>query len=383
MIKFLSIFFGLLLITSSSYSQSYLDNFTGIPIITFGWTTNDYWLHDYDYNKIKEMGTDILVAPDLLYTKFDVFRLANLKLIPYQTSTTYTRANLIAKYTDAVYSVWEAENVPISQGEIQLSRDLTRVDEIQGVGVKTKNNNPGYIITGPNYIQPVKYSIDVPVGGDGLITYHVKFKLKVEPNGSPVPLINNTDNICRIEVTSGGTPLASSIIQAKQFINYGAWNQFELTYSYNNNASMKTNHPLQTSYLLNGTQNTEIEIFSNVEFKIYYYGTPTNYLNLYVDNILVYDTRGELLFTDPIFQGDIIEQANNTDNVNNITISQSDFDNTVVGWYPADEASFIDQWACVKKIAELIKNNTNGKKLVASIAGNWNGRVIKKMLLTK
>ena len=74
-----------------------------------------------------------LVAPDLLYTKFDVFRLANLKLIPYQTSTTFTRTNLIAKYTDAIYSVWEAESVPISQGEIQLTRDLTRVDEIPGV----------------------------------------------------------------------------------------------------------------------------------------------------------------------------------------------------------------------------------------------------------
>ena len=198
----------------------------------------------------------------------------------------------------------------------------------------------------------------------------------VDSIGSPVPLTNNADNICRIEVTSGGTPLASSIVQANQFVNYGVWNLFELTYSQNNNASMKTNQPLQTSYLLNGTQNTEIEIFSNVEFKLYYYGTSTNYLNLYVDNILVYDNeRGNDLFTNQNRQQQIIDQANNINNVNNITTNQSDFENTVVGWYPADEASFIDQWACVKKIAELIKNNTNGKKLVASIAGNWNGRV--------
>ncbi len=373
--KILHIFFVVLLIANGSLAQSYLDNFTGIPIITFGWTTNDDWLHDYDYNKIKEMGTDVLVAPDLLYTKFDIFRLANLKLIPYQTDTTFTRTNLIAKYTDAIYSVWETESVPISQGEIQLTRDLTKVDEIPGVGVKTKNNNPGYIITGPNYIQPIKYSIDTV--GPGLITYYVNFKLKVEPNVNPVvPLTNNVDNICRIEVTSGGIPLASSIIQANQFVNYEVWKDFELTYSQNNNASMKTNQPLKTSYLLNGTQNTDIEIFSNVEFKIYYYGTANYYLNLYVDNILVYDNaRGNPLFTSQAIQQNIIKQANNTNNVNNITTSQSDFDNTVVGWYPADEASFIDQWACVKKIAELIKNNTNGKKLVASIAGNWNGRV--------
>ena len=57
--KFLSIYFVLFLIANNSLAQSYLDNFTGIPIITFGWTTNDDWLHDYDYNKIKEMGTDV------------------------------------------------------------------------------------------------------------------------------------------------------------------------------------------------------------------------------------------------------------------------------------------------------------------------------------
>src|SRR5690606_28569188 len=114
------------------------------------------------------------------------------------------------------------------------------------------------------------------------------------------------------------------------------------------------------------------EIFSNVEVKVYFYGS--SYLSLYVDNILVYDVRGNQLINLQSKQQEIIAQANNTDDVNKITTNQTYFENTVVGWHTIDEPMFIDNWAGVKKIAELLKNNTNGKKLVLSIAGVWNGK---------
>jgi hypothetical protein len=340
-----------------------------------GWGSNDDDLSNYNYNKVKEMGTDIYIAPDLIDTKFETYRLANLKLIHYQTATTYNRVNHIAKYTEGIYSKWEAESVPISQGEIQLSRNTILVDEIPGVGVKTKVNQAGYLIWGPDYIQPVNYVIDI-TDATKIIKYNVKFRLKVEPKiYPPVGLGDNLGNICRIEVTKNDTVIASSIIKARDFLTYGVWKEFTLTYSKETILALKSNQLFSTSYLLSGTQNSGAEIFPNIEFKIYFYGTSTNYLDLYVDNILVYDQRGLDVITNINRQIQIIDQSNNTNNVNKITTNQTNFNNTVIGWYSIDEPSFIDQWACIKKIDSLIRYGTNGKKLVTSIAGNWNGRV--------
>jgi hypothetical protein len=331
-------------------------------------------LPTYNYNKIKEMGTEVYVAPDLLSTKFDIYKAVKLKLIPYQTSTSYQRVNSIAKYTEGIYTIWEAEGFDDTGAEIQLSylpQNATLFSEGNINGIKS-TGNPGYLISGPNYIQPASYSIDTNLE----INYTVKFKIKVEPkNGSSVSLTNNSDIICRIEVLSNGLPLDTTEILAEDFGNYGEWIEGTLNYSKNNNLAKNTSHPIQTSYLESIKQSARIEIFSNVEFKVYFYGTGTDYLTLYVDRILVYDQRGVELMAQAQKQLDIIHQATNYNNINQFTTDQTVFDTTVVGWFAVDEPSFIDNFGCVKKVAELLKNNATNKKLVVSIAGSWNGRV--------
>lgn len=213
-------FLILILLLTNAFPQSYLDNYEGIPIVTFGWGTNDNWLPTYNYNKINEMGTDIFVAPNVISTKFNTYKNANLKLIPYQTETTYQRVNDIAQYTEGIYSIWEAEGFDDSGAEIQLSylsQNATIFNEGGISGIKTIGN-PGYLIGGPNYIQPVAYTI----GSTSEINYTIEFNLKVEPkNGSSVPLTNNSDIICRIEVLSNGNPLDISEILAEDFDDYG------------------------------------------------------------------------------------------------------------------------------------------------------------------
>jgi len=361
---------------SSLFPQSYLDNYEGIPIITFGWVTSFTWLDAYNFNKVKEMGTDIFIPTDVIASKFDKYRLANLKLIPYQQFTREGRVNYIAKYTEAAYSLWEAEGNDDAQGQIKMIPDYDHVDIDSGFAIKTKNNTSGYLLNGPHYLQPVKYTIfssEVPADIESeVLNFTVRFKLKVESvGGNFVSLTNNSDNICRIEVFTGDTLLAIDTIQAQQFSYYNEWKTFDLIYSNKINASTNTTHPVQPRTIYLGSETVERTAFADVKFRVYFYGTSTNYLSLSVDNILAFDDRGyDLMMAHINRQSDIVSQAKNRGDVNKFYTSS--FDSTVVGWYAVDEPGFIDNWACVKKVAELLKDSTQNKKLVTSIAGSEN-----------
>ena len=361
---------------SSLFPQSYLDNYEGIPIITFGWVTSFTWLDAYNFNKVKEMGTDIFIPTDVIASKFDKYRLANLKLIPYQQFTREGRVNYIAKYTEAAYSLWEAEGNDDAQGQIKMIPDYDHVDIDSGFAIKTKNNTSGYLLNGPHYLQPVKYTIfssEVPADIESeVLNFTVRFKLKVESvGGNFVSLTNNSDNICRIEVFTGDTLLAIDTIQAQQFSYYNEWKTFDLIYSNKINASTNTTHPVQPRTIYLGSETVERTAFADVKFRVYFYGTSTNYLSLSVDNILAFDDRGyDLMMAHINRQSDIVSQAKNRGDVNKFYTSS--FDSTVVGWYAVDEPGFIDNWACVKKIAELLRDSTQNKKLVTSIAGSEN-----------
>jgi len=361
---------------SSLFPQSYLDNYEGIPIITFGWVTSFTWLDAYNFNKVKEMGTDIFIPTDVIASKFDKYRLANLKLIPYQQFTREGRVNYIAKYTEAAYSLWEAEGNDDAQGQIKMIPDYDHVDIDSGFAIKTKNNTSGYLLNGPHYLQPVKYTIfssEVPADIESeVLNFTVRFKLKVESvGGNFVSLTNNSDNICRIEVFTGDTLLAIDTIQAQQFSYYNEWKTFDLIYSNKINASTNTTHPVQPRTIYLGSETVERKAFADVKFRVYFYGTSTNYLSLSVDNILAFDDRGyDLMMAHINRQSDIVSQAKNRGDVNKFYTSS--FDSTVVGWYAVDEPGFIDNWACVKKVAELLRDSTQNKKLVTSIAGSEN-----------
>ena len=365
---------------SSLFPQSYLDNYEGIPIITFGWVTSFTWLDAYNFNKVKEMGTDIFIPTDVIASKFDKYRLANLKLIPYQQFTREGRVNYIAKYTEAAYSLWEAEGNDDAQGQIKMIPDYDHVDIDSGFAIKTKNNTSGYLLNGPHYLQPAKYTIfssEVPAEIETeILKFTVRFKLKVEPtSGTNVSLVDNNDIICRLEVLTGDTLLAVDTIKARRFGNYNEWGIIDLKYSNIDNVSINTTHPVHPRTIYQGTQTVERTAFADVRFRVYFYGTSTNYLSLSVDNILAYDDRGYDLMNNTDRQSDIVSQAKNRGDVNKFYTSS--FDSTVVGWYAVDEPGFIDNWACVKKVKELIEENVPNKKLVTTIAGCWNGGIYR------
>lgn len=356
----------IIIFSTGTFSQNYFNNYDGIPLIVYTWGSNFDWLNDYEYSKIKEMGGDVVIHPDLNANKFEKYRNANIKMVPYQTDPTIE--NYIAKYTDAIYTIWEAEGTDPADGEITLNRNTNNTIIVPG-GIRTVNSltTPGYIITGPGYLQTLEYKIET----SDTVKFNVGFRLKVEPDsnyGSIIPLSGNNNNVCRIEATyNGGHNITDAVdIKASDFISYGNWKTFLIQYD---------KFDIQDNWIniynrLNGSHHKAI---TDVEFRIYFYGL--NYLNLYCDDVRVYDLRGFLLFNNIYTQQRIKEQAKNANNINNFTTNSTYFDTMVVAWFPVDEHDFLDNWACVKKVNELVKENNNGRFLMENISAYWNGRI--------
>jgi hypothetical protein len=364
--------FLLTFFSSSIYSQSYLDEFTGIPLITYGSGSNKTWVNWYDFDSIKTMGSEVFLAPDLWPVKFDILRDSELKVIPWQIDT--TMANYIAKYTDAVYTIWEAESSKVlTETGFQLIKSSNLYQYPDGLKT-TSNTDSGYIISGPKYYQRLDYSVEPEP-----IKYFIDFNIKIKSTVGVLPLIyleSNTDPVCRIELAVEGAAKIDSIIRVKDFDNFDAWKEFKIEYSKND--VPKSGNPLPISSLYISPAKSNVEVLKDVEFKIHYYLETNDYLELHVDKITVSDERGEKLYNNIDTQNDIVAQATNSSEIpdsNKFTTSPSDFDSTVIGWYGVDEPSFIDNFACVKKVQELLNSIAGGKKLITSIAGSSDGKV--------
>jgi hypothetical protein len=367
------LFFLLVFFSKGIYSQSYLDEFTGIPLVTYGSASNFNWLNEYEFDSLKAMGSEVYLAPDLWPTKFNLLKDAGIKVIPWQYDS--TMANYIAKYTDAVYSIWEAESSkePLDTGfQLIKSSDLYQYAD----GLKTKSStDSGYIISGPKYWQRLKYKVDT----NEVMKYSVKFSIKIKSTIGilpPIYLEENADPVCRIEIAVENDSKIGSIIRVNDFDNFDTWQEFEIEYS--KDTLTKSGNPLPISYIDIGPDKINVEVLKDVEFKIHYYLETNDYLELHVDKITVSDVRGINLYNNANIQNLIAAQVTNGSEIhdrNKFTTDDDDFDSTVVGWMAIDEPDFIDNWACVKKVAEILKNIPNSKKLVCTIAGSSDGKV--------
>jgi hypothetical protein len=262
-----------------------------------------------------------------------------------------------------MYTIWEAEGTDPADGEITLNRNTSNTIIVPG-GIRTVNNltTPGYIITGPGYLQPLEYKIEE----NDLLKYTVLFKLKVEPGDSFVPLNENSDNVCRIEATyNGGHNITDAVdIKASDFVSYGNWKTFSIEYD---------KFDIQDNWIniynrLNGSHHKAI---TDVEFRIYFYGL--NYLNLYCDDVRVYDLRGFALFNNIATQQRIKEQAKNANNINNFTTNSTAFDTMVVAWFPVDEPLSVDNYEPVRFIDSIINISSGGtRRMFVSTCASWN-----------
>jgi len=107
------------------------------------------------------------------------------------------------------------------------------------------------------------------------------------------------------------------------------------------------------------------KIIPNVEFKIIWDGSDS--LALCVDNILIYDDKGQKLIKE---ENEVLSYISDDVNYQNDPFMSDDH---IVGWYPIDEPNFIDNMACVKKVTEIVQDFKPNNKVIPAIAGSWNG----------
>lgn len=224
-------------------AQDAIEEYDGIPILAFTWGSK--WLSesDYDWTKFEEMGAFGVFGDDVRIDEpFNTYRYlfeAGMKIIPFQTDNSYVTINHIAKYSEGMYSIWEAEDTDPLDADAALEYEENIGETFYNVqgndGVVTKPfAEADTLIWGPGYQQLVTFIIE-----PSTVNYEVKFQLMIDTNygyqGNIPPVLGNTDQVCEIQATAteilydqqnqrwqkgNVTVLDDTILEVEDFQNY-------------------------------------------------------------------------------------------------------------------------------------------------------------------
>src|SRR5574338_508045 len=338
---------------------AYVNMYDRIPMKVQLWGSQ--W-NTRDYTKLKEMGTDIVMAEQMDTEDYTSLYSAGINIIPLQTTAAV--ANYIARYSEGAYTVWEAEGTNPLDGNATLERETSKtftcikngrnaIATYHGVASDT-------ILWGPGYYQQRWYTID-----SAKIDYTAKFHLLIDsisyPSNYP-PIENNEDVICTLQVTTteliyngdqekwykGDVFVINSprIIKVKDFIGFGIWDTLNVDY---NLMSV-----LVPKYSGNGNKSLKKDASSDlpniiryIEFKIIWSGL--SYVQLFTDKIVLQDERGRDLSVNPLTKDQICKMSQNQ-----YTYWSPNFETTVLGWHTKDEPDWIDHLEPIRFINYLI-----------------------------
>ncbi|MDY0082061.1 MAG: right-handed parallel beta-helix repeat-containing protein [Ignavibacteriaceae bacterium] len=388
-------FFVLFLLTNVSQTQNWIYETEGIPVHTWLWwgfTDNSNYPGAIDSMKsiVDIVTTDIGIAEDLPNNpdpseQINLLKAKGLKLLANRsrTSTTSMVYNWIQHYTDAKYSIWEAEGTPNSVSEAMLEYDpgVMRIITEDSVSyLKLRKNRSGIIdtlIRGPYYDQDIYYY----ASQDSIteVRYTADFRLKLDYNNNyPTQMDNPNDTICIIKVTYSdhagldtlGTTytVAAETLQRYEFQNY--FKEFSIKdYRldiFPENSTVSNQPPPQYTFSAYIAGDTLVpgprKAKRYIQFKVIWLGKPQYLLS--IDKVTVSDDRGsELIDPSSDARDNIIAQANSLG-----------ADDLIVGWLGIDEPVSIDIFEPIKLVTELLKNNSqNMHPLWIALMGHWSG----------
>ncbi len=393
------LFFVLFSLSNFSQAQDWIKDYDGIPIHTWlwwGWTDNSRYPGAIDSMSliVDIVSTDIGISDGQNLVPSDqinYLKNKGLKLIAVKTrETTNTPVlNWIQHYTDAKYSIWEAEGTPPSVSEAMLEyddnvmRDTTVNDTTYLILRNEVSGVKDTLIWGPYYDQDVFYY----TSQDSItaVNYTVNFKMKIDLNNLyPQQLDNPQDTVCIIQVTYsdhaglyelGETHIIDAdTLQRWEFENYFIdfpIIDYRLNKDFDSNNSDFTLPQFTFSSFLSGdTLNPGPRNAKRyVQFKVIWLGKPQYLLS--IDRVNIYDSRGWELFESPLrltYRQRIIDQANSLDFYNT--------DSLIVGWLGVDEPVSIDIFKPIKLITEILDDNTIPEKrqsLWLAWMGGWSG----------
>ncbi|KAB2853167.1 MAG: hypothetical protein F9K42_00735, partial [Ignavibacterium sp.] len=360
-------FFVLFLLSNASQSQNqfsepndWIRQNEGIPIVgSMHW----HWLRD-NPDAVKDMktaGVDVLrfhvEDESHIITLKDALQGYGFQFIPGSV----LNQNYIHYYTDAKYSVWEAEGNK-NYGANLIFYDENKMQDsvmvVRGSGsnkyLKLLPSAAAYqdttLIWGPYYRQDIKYFTSL----DGIyrdVEYTADYDMKLEWNLPTADTLLSYDSnipICRVQVTQsyalttqtlGCTfPIVDSILTLEKFLELNQWKKFSFYYKLDNDSCSSAPQAISpqpmTDYMSDFRKvadDTPIrQDRQYIQFKVIWFGNP-NFL-LSVDKVTIYDERG----SDLKFQSFPTTQIYTQDNLLN---NHYDY---VTGYIGFDEPTSID-----------------------------------------
>ncbi len=352
--------------SNAVFTQDFIKNFDGIPIISIA----PYDIGTAQYDTMKLMGVDFIIADSLIQSRLDYIKNTGLKVIPSQRHQQIS--NYIMSYSEGAYTKWEAEGKTTGKGDAELKYKnsiCTTFNTGGREGVVT-NIGAGYdtLIYGPGYMQERRYwRIDT-----GYVQYTADFNIKlsnISSGGNP------NDTICILQVTDSkivccpyrdSTIFVESRALLRSNFTPGSWQIFQINYDFSSE-EMDEEGELP-NYTFQRVQNDppNKNLADYVQFKVIWKGDP--YTRLYVDNVIISDFKGMNIVNNPAFQQNIIDQATES-------FTSGDIENYVTAWNTIDEPETIDNYEPIRKIDSLLKARSEGERGIwVSFPSSWNGR---------
>jgi hypothetical protein len=341
--------------------------FDGIPIKA---PLHKDWISD-NYNQVllmKEAGVDFVMMGITDEWVVDSLKSLGLKLLSFESFDN----NWVQYYTDAKYSVWEAD-APPGNGDAHLYRDETKTEKIADTYIKLKYeyaNDSCKMIWGPYYNQDVNYYTKSLSGTYDPVNYTTEFQLKLENIGpdtananTPLCIIQTTQSSCTyLNIIDCTHIIQADTLTRERFTQLNQFKKFPLNYNLLDNTCYESvNSPIPqplTHYMSGSGPEYSAPWVSGrqyIEFNVIWLGHPSYVLS--IDSIIVSDLRGrDVVPLSPLAEQRILAQADAFDNLS--------YTNSVVGWIGFDEPASIDLYEPIRIVREILDNDTQQKRSV-------------------
>jgi len=357
------------LIEVPAQRQDPITEYDGIPLVIYPHRQTSDMVITYpnSLNQIEQMGVFGVVAPDILDNDeyIELFSNHHLKAIPqYNWGNTANFQDVILKYTNSHYSIWEAEGTDPAKGNASLERSPLTELVLEGNAIKTLPittvGEP--LIFGPGYPQNATYNLS-----HDTVAYTIEFKMMIEQTSTPQPGYLD-DVVCKVMVTNkpdgdeNGPGVEDTVyskdVKVSEFNGWNNWiNDISFDYGLSKYIPEEEHRGSKGNMIAYGSAYW-------VQFKVIWEGL--DYLNLYIDKVRVYDETGRQL----------IEQDDPKINITTLvnTYLNHPFGESIIGWYGTDEPGSIDNYEPFRVVDSLISDTTDGNiRLHAGFTGSWRG----------
>ena len=375
----------LFLLANLSAAQDWIKNCPGIPLETglvWDWVTRTNGLpgNRGAVDSMKLAGIDIVHLSIASPGKMDTITKwlgTGFRVLPFRSTDKDGNAyNWIQHYTDAKYSIWEAEGTSLGSEDAGLVRINSSKTEVYNYGKATLvrrkgnvSNSIDQLTEGPYYTQDVRY---YTAQDNNLkpIVYNAKFYLMLE-NNNPPARYNPLDTICILQVTSSinttPTMLKTTTVIKERILVRADFKYLNKIDTASVDYVLEPQIYPKNDQLKPGPRNS----YGYIQFKVIWHGKTNSkgkpdYL-LSFDKVILSDVRGRELIADTLETGarkKIKDQDNNL---------HSYYDD-IPGWIGIDEPVSIDIFEPIRIVNELLKTKTkNQRPLRIPFMGSWSG----------